>query len=98
MEFNQLIIFIKQLYYEKSIIIYNIVIVIYNNAPKLKGFRDKYNIGALLDKLKKHDAANIKDDKAKWDVVPTKIDMDEILSVDLKQQPLGGDTKKGDED
>jgi branched-chain amino acid transport system permease protein len=51
-------------------------IVIYNNAPKLKGFRDKYNLGALVSKLKKPDAGHIADDKAKWDVVPTKISMD----------------------
>ena len=65
-----------------------IVIVIYNNAPVLKGFRDKYNLGVLADKFKKssHDPANIKDDKAKWDVVPTKISMDEILSIDLVPQ------------
>ena len=64
-----------------------IVIVIYNNAPALKGFRDKYSITAFIDKRKKvHDPANVKDDKAKWDVVPTKISMDEILSVDLTPQ------------
>lgn len=65
-----------------------IVIVIYNNAPALKGFRDQYNLGVLVDKFRKssHDPANIKDDKAKWDVVPTKISMDEILSVDLTPQ------------
>lgn len=64
-----------------------IIIVIYNNAPALKGFRDKYSIGALIEKHKKnHDPANVKDDKAKWDVVPTKISMDEILSVDLAPQ------------
>ena len=64
-----------------------IVIVIYNNAPALKGFRDKYNIGNLFAKFKKnHDPANVQDDKAKWDVVPTKISMDEILSVDLASQ------------
>lgn len=64
-----------------------IVIVIYNNAPALKGFRDKYNIGNLFAKFKKnHDPSNIQDDKAKWDVVPTKISMDEILSVDLAPQ------------
>ncbi|MBR2889233.1 MAG: branched-chain amino acid ABC transporter permease [Oscillospiraceae bacterium] len=63
-----------------------IVIVIYNNAPALKGFRDKYNLGALAEKLIKHDPARVKDDKAKWDVVPTKISMDEILSVDLVPQ------------
>lgn len=73
-----------------------IVIIIYNNAPKLKGFRDKYNIGVLLDKLKKHDAANIKDDKAKWDVVPTKISMDEILSVDFTPQDMGENEKGGE--
>ncbi len=69
-------------------------IVIYNNAPALKGFRDKYNLGVLVDKLRKADPAHIKDDKAKWDVVPTKIDMDEILSIDVTpqdKQSYGGD-------
>lgn len=73
-----------------------IVIVIYNNAPKLKGFRDKYNLGALVNKFKKHDAGHITDDKAKWDVVPTKISMDEVLSVDFTPQNLGPDKKGGD--
>ena len=66
-----------------------IVIVIYNNAPALKGFRDKYSISAFIEKRKKHhDPSNVKDDKAKWDVVPTKISMDEILSVDLVPQDM----------
>ncbi|MBQ8880960.1 MAG: branched-chain amino acid ABC transporter permease [Oscillospiraceae bacterium] len=73
-----------------------IVIVIYNNAPKLKAFRDTYNFGALVAKLKKHDPSHIKDDKAKWDVVPTKISMDEVLSVDFTPQNLGPDKKGGD--
>ena len=74
-----------------------IVIVIYNNAPALKSFRDKYNIGALFAQLNKHrhDPSHIKDDKAKWDVVPTKISMDEILSIDVKQQELGADDDIG---
>ena len=63
-----------------------IVIVIYNNAPALKAFRDKYNLGSLMDKIRRVDPSHIKDDKAKWDVVPTKISMDEILSVDLAPQ------------
>ena len=65
-----------------------ILIVVYNNAPALKGFRNKYNLGVLMDKILKRrlDPAHIKDDKAKWDVVPTKISMDEILSVDMKPQ------------
>ena len=65
-----------------------ILIVVYNNAPALKGFRNKYNFGVLMDKILKRrlDPAHIKDDKAKWDVVPTKISMDEILSIDMKPQ------------
>ena len=63
-----------------------IVIVIYNNAPALKGIRDKYNISVLLEKFKRSDPSNVNDDKAKWDVVPTKISMDEILSIDLTPQ------------
>ena len=73
-----------------------IVIVIYNNAPKLKAFRDTYNFGALVAKLRKHDPSHIEDDKAKWDVVPTKISMDEVLSVDFTPQNLGPDKKGGD--
>ena len=73
-----------------------IAIVIYNNAPKLKRFRDTYNLGALMAKFKKHDASHINDDKAKWDVVPTKISMDEVLSVDFTPQNLGPDKKGGD--
>ena len=75
-----------------------IVIVIYNNAPKLKGFRDTYNFGALAEKFKKkQDAGHIKDDKAKWDVVPTKINMDEVLSVDFApQNDDDADRKEGE--
>ena len=74
-----------------------IVIVIYNNAPALKSFRDKYNLGALSKKLmkSKNDPAHVHDDEAKWDVVPTKISMDEILSVDMKPQNLSADKYKG---
>ena len=74
-----------------------IVIVIYNNAPALKGFRDKYNFKALTRKLRKKevDPAHVKDDEAKWDVVPTKIDMDEILSVDMTPQDPNITWKRG---
>ena len=64
-----------------------IVLVIYNNAPALRGFRNKYNIKnlfAMLNKNKKHNPSAHKDDEAKWDRVPTKIMMDEVLSVDLQ--------------
>ena len=74
-----------------------IVIVIYNNAPALKGFRDEYNLSVLSKKLmkSKNDPAHVHDDEAKWDVVPTKISMDEILSVDMKPQNLSADKNKG---
>lgn len=61
-----------------------IVIVIYNNAPALKGFRERYNIKNLLKKLRMHDPARQNGDEAKWDRIPTKIEMNEILSVDLQ--------------
>ena len=72
-----------------------IVLVVYNNAPALKWVRDKYNFGVLVSKLQKHDPSRIRDDKAKWDVVPTKISMDEILSVDMTPQNLSADKEKG---
>ena len=74
-----------------------IVIVIYNNAPALKGFREKYNIKKLLNKFKKPTSIKSHDDEAKWDRVPTKIQMDEVLSVDVKvASPY--DPDKGEEE
>lgn len=55
-----------------------IVIVIYNNTPALKGTREKLSLKRLLEKLIRKN-----DDRADWDVVPTKISMDEILSIDI---------------
>ena len=43
----------------------------------------------MLKKLKMakdHDPSKARDDEAKWDRVPTKIKMDEVLSVDLQPQ------------
>lgn len=62
-----------------------IVVVIYNNAPALQGFRDKYNFKNLMAKIKRsrQDPSIIKDDESKWERVPTKIKMDAVLSVDL---------------
>ncbi|MBE6558486.1 MAG: branched-chain amino acid ABC transporter permease [Ruminococcaceae bacterium] len=74
-----------------------IVIVIYNNAPALKSFRDRFNLGNLWRKLirHKHDPANIKDDTAKWDVVPTKIEMNEVLSIDMVPPEIKDNTGNG---
>ena len=74
-----------------------ILIVVYNNAPALKGFRDRFNLGVVFDKLlrSRRDPAHRHDDKAKWDVVPTKISMDEILSIDVTPQAGPDPEEKG---
>ena len=74
-----------------------IAIVIYNNAPALKSFRDRYDLSALIKKYSKRhaDPAHVKDDAQKWDVVPTKIDMDEVLSVDMLPPEMKDITGKG---
>lgn len=70
-----------------------IIIVIYNNAPALKSFRERFNLGNLIKKIfgSKHNPADIRDDRANWDEIPTKIEMNEILSIDMKPQNLGSD-------
>ncbi len=61
-----------------------IVLVIYNNAPALKNFREKHNLKAFINRFKPHTPSKHRDDEAKWDRVPTKIKMDEVLSVDFQ--------------
>ena len=61
-----------------------IVIVIYNYAPKLKPFREKYNLKAFINRFRPLVPSKHRDDEAKWDRVPTKIKMDEVLSVDFQ--------------
>lgn len=72
---------LKDLFYALILI----VLVIYNNAPMLKGFREKYNIKNLFNRIfkKRNDPAEIRDDAASWGRIPTKINMDEVLSVDI---------------
>ena len=62
-----------------------ILLVIYRNAPALKGFREKYNFKNLINKIfkPKSDPSKVSDDAARWDVVPTKIEMNEVLSTDV---------------
>ncbi len=75
-----------------------ILIVIYNNAPSLKGFRDKYNFKNLIKRLRKQkfDPSKEIDDEAKWDRVPTKIEMNEVLSLDIKVEESTLKPDKGD--
>ena len=73
-----------------------IVIVIYNNAPALKNVRERFSISNLL-KSKKKDPSHRQDDEHKWDRVPTKIEMNEVLSVDMQPQmsTVDPDKKEG---
>ena len=78
-----------------------IIVVIYNNAPALKFFREKYNLKNLIDlifKKKEENSATQHDDAARWDVVPTKIEMNEVLSVDLQVKESVADPDKGVDD
>lgn len=66
-----------------------VIIIIYNNAPGLKFFRERFNLRRGIDWIKhkvlriKHDASHEKDDESAWDRVPTKIEMNEVLSTDF---------------
>lgn len=76
-----------------------ILMVIYRNAPALKGFREKWNIKNLINKLRKYDPAKVHDDDAHWDRIPTKIMVDEVLSVDIQvQSPYTPDKQQKEED
>lgn len=75
-----------------------VALVIYRNAPGLQGFRDKYNFRILSQRLKrkKDDPSKVKEDAGYWDRVPTKIEMDEILSTDVKVESNSSVRKDGD--
>ena len=75
-----------------------VALVIYRNAPGLQGFRDKYNFRALSPRLKrkKDDPSKVKEDAGYWDRVPTKIEMNEILSTDVKVESNSSVRKDGD--
>lgn len=65
-----------------------ILVVLYNNAPKLAPVREKYNIDFVKNKLRalvnrRRTEATEEEDAARWANIPTKITMDEIISVDI---------------
>ncbi len=68
-----------------------IVMVIFNNAPMFKPLKEKISFMHIGEALKENrkkrnpekEQANIKDDDAAWNRVPSKIDMDAVLSVDV---------------
>lgn len=81
-----------------------ITIVIFNNAPALKPLKERFSFkkrkennqnAYAEEKIKKQQSA-IKDDAAQWNRIPTKIDMDALLTVDVvnengTQEEEGGD-------
>ena len=72
-----------------------IVIVIYNNSPRLAGFRDKYNLRNFVKKLTRNrTSGGDADDTGRWDVVPTKIKMDALLSTDFVVNEITADKPK----
>ncbi len=71
-----------------------ILMVIFNNAPAFVPIKEKLSLKNLGKRIKnwlynrlapnpEKDAAKIRDDEAVWTRVPTKIDMDAVLSADL---------------
>lgn len=76
-----------------------ILLIIYRNAPALKAFREKWNLKNFVARLHKHDPATVHDDEAKWDRVPTKIMVDEVLSIDIQtSSPYTPDKRMKEED
>ena len=69
-----------------------ILIVIYNNSPAFRNFREKYNLSALIHRFTKGE----RDDAGRWDVVPTKIKMDALLSTDFVVNEITPDKPKED--
>ena len=61
-----------------------ILLVVYRNAPALKGFREKVSVKNLMSKVRKYDPSKRHSDEHNWDRVPTKIMVDEVLSVDVQ--------------
>ena len=69
-----------------------ILIVIYNNSPAFHSFREKYNLSTLIHRFVKGE----RDDTGRWDVVPTKIKMDALLSTDFVVNDIKADKPKED--
>jgi branched-chain amino acid transport system permease protein len=69
-----------------------IIVILFNNAPAFTTLRDRYSPARLRERIiARHRAkvgASVSDeDSAEWDRVPTKIPMDEMLSIDLSVRP-----------
>lgn len=79
-----------------------IVVVMFNNAPALAGVREKVRLGRLIDRLfpsrrKQFETDDSDNGAAAWDKIPTKIEMDALLSTDIiPENTADGSEKDGD--
>jgi len=72
-----------------KLIVYALILIfmiLFNNAPVFAEIKAKLDISKLLDKFRKKDEATIRGDEAEWNRIQTKIRMDELMSVDIKQK------------
>ena len=62
--------------------------VLFNNAPKFQPYKEKFSPKALINKLtaKNRKPSDIMSDDADWNKIPTKIKMDEVLTVDVQDK------------
>lgn len=76
-----------------------IFVVVFGNAPALAPLRERFNFRALTKRLKRNAGPEVvSDDEAEWNRIPTKVSMDELLSVDISGDDGAPDApKKGDE-
>ncbi len=75
-----------------------IFVVVFGNAPALAPLREKINLQALFKRFKSSKRPeDISDDEAEWNRIPTKVSMDELLSVDITGDEYAPDApdKKG---
>lgn len=69
-----------------------IFIILFNNAPAFKPIKEKLSISNLTSKIKKsHDPSDIHDDAGEWNRIATKINMDEVLSVEINREYKGSE-------
>ena len=77
-----------------------IVIVLFNNAPALQKYKEKISPHHIKERLlaPRRKPGTITDDAAAWNRIPTKIPMDETLSVDLRlEEALPAQNEDGKE-
>ncbi len=70
-----------------------IVVVVWGNAPALAPLKEKISLRSLKNKIFNRSAKPevISDDAADWNKIKTKINMDEVLSADIKIKDGSGD-------